>query len=455
MHKPRYIPPRAQQAVLESTEQTELRAAASEPVPLRRFLWSRFAGQTAQNALLYALLIAVVARSGTSLGSTLLVVAFLVPSIVLGIPGGVLADLLPKRLVLVGVLILRAAIAAGLLFVGDGLLPVYLLVLALATVGQVFGPAEAAVLPRLVPPERLARGNAAMNFVLIAAQVLGAVALAPLVIKVAGERSVFGIAAFLFVVAAWQMLRVRGLDAELPSSVGAQPRKPGAGGALAAGWHIIKEDRDVLRALVRLTLVGTVIKIVIAVAPMLARDVLHIGAANTVFVMAPAALGSIVGLMLAPPLAPLVGRSTLSLCGSLLFALGTILLALTTEIGNWLAGRSYGYFEGIVAVTSVPSVVTVAMLVAVVLGLAFAVTAIAVRTLINERAPHEYQGRVFATQLTLADAASLVPLVGAGALADVVGVNTVLLISGGAFLLVELYLLGAKRRMRPVAVPAP
>ena len=56
--------------------------------PFRRLLESRVIGQTAQNAMLYALLILVVEETGSSVQSTILIMAFTIPSILLGIPAG-------------------------------------------------------------------------------------------------------------------------------------------------------------------------------------------------------------------------------------------------------------------------------------------------------------------------------------------------------------------------------
>ncbi len=403
-------------------------AALTPPSPLRPFLWSRFAGQTALNALLYALLIAIVERSGSSLGSTLLVVAFVVPSVVLGIPGGMLADALPKRPVLVLCLLVRAALALALLRWGDDLPTLYLLVLALATVGQLFGPAESAVLPALLPAERLARGNAAMQFTLLAAQVLGGVALAPLLLKVLDARAVFALAALLFLVAAWQMLLVRGVAPSVPARV--QDGRAGLRTAFAAGWRMIRADADVLRALVRLTLLGTALKILVAIAPLLARDTLGIAAANAVYVMAPAALGCVAGLLVAPPLVRRIGHTAVGRTGFVFFSLGLLALAFVTELGRWFDRELRLGVGALTTVTHVPGAVTAAMALAVLLGLAFAVCSVAIRTLVYERAPRHVQGRVFATQLTVADALSLAPLVAAGALADWAGIAPVLVGTG-------------------------
>ena len=61
----------------------------------RRLLESRVIGQTAQNALLYVLLILVVTKTDSSVQTTILLLAFTIPSIVLGIPAGAVADFLP------------------------------------------------------------------------------------------------------------------------------------------------------------------------------------------------------------------------------------------------------------------------------------------------------------------------------------------------------------------------
>ena len=61
--------------------------AATDP-RLRRLLGAKACVDVAENALIYALLIAVVVRSGSGIHSTLLVVALTVPAIVFGLPAG-------------------------------------------------------------------------------------------------------------------------------------------------------------------------------------------------------------------------------------------------------------------------------------------------------------------------------------------------------------------------------
>ena len=75
--------------------------------PFRIWWLTRFACQTAQGALLYALLIIVVDRTDASFYSSLFVVASLAPALVFGLPGGIVSDRLPKRPLMVGLNLAR------------------------------------------------------------------------------------------------------------------------------------------------------------------------------------------------------------------------------------------------------------------------------------------------------------------------------------------------------------
>src|SRR5947209_16627471 len=81
---------------------------AAAPVPslrtnprFRRFWFGRLLANIAQNAILLALLVTVVNRTGSTIHSSLLVLSFVIPAAVLGVIGGVVVDHLPKRGVLV------------------------------------------------------------------------------------------------------------------------------------------------------------------------------------------------------------------------------------------------------------------------------------------------------------------------------------------------------------------
>ena len=103
----------------------------------RRLLESRAVGQIGQNALLYTLLILIVNETGSSIHSALLVTAFILPSILLGLPAGGLADILPRRPLLVLGYIVRMVLVTAMVFYTDDVWTIYLLVLVFSTMGQI------------------------------------------------------------------------------------------------------------------------------------------------------------------------------------------------------------------------------------------------------------------------------------------------------------------------------
>ncbi|MBV8720190.1 MAG: hypothetical protein JOZ65_34425, partial [Chloroflexi bacterium] len=70
------------------------------------------------------------------------------------------------------------------------------------------------------------------------------------------------------------------------------------------------------------------------------------------------------------------------------------------------------------------------MLLALIAGFGFVAIMVPAQTFLQERAPVELRGRVFAVQLMLSNFASIVPLLLLGGLADVIGVDETLLLIG-------------------------
>src|SRR3990170_3881455 len=167
----------------------------------RRLMEARAVAQTGQNAMLYTLLILVVNETASSIHSTLLITAWMLPAILIGVPAGGLADVLPKRALLVAGYAGRAAPVAAMILCVDGVWTLCLLVLAFSSVGQVSGPAEAAALPILVRRDQLTGANSWMVLSLMVGQAAGAVALAPFILKFIGAEASLAIAALLLAAA--------------------------------------------------------------------------------------------------------------------------------------------------------------------------------------------------------------------------------------------------------------
>jgi MFS family permease len=418
----------------------------------RRLLQARLVGQTAQNAMIYALLILLVKESGSSVHSTLLVVALTIPSIVLGIPGGTIADMLPRRFTLTLGYLGRAGVAALLFYYSGDLFYIYLVVLAHSTIGQFFGPAEAATVPAIVRQDQLSTANSLMMFSLMLAQIAGMVVIAPILIKLISPDAVFIVAAVLYLIATY----IIGWVASDFSR--AQDEKPPSIGFIEAtrqGFDILRTNRHAYLAIVYLTTGLSLSKVLIILLPKYTRDVLDIAPEDTVFVAAPAAIGAAVGLLIVPLLIKVFGAWRVAAGAFFVFGAGLVGLGLVVYVRDFIIENFDVGISLLEDNFSVPSIISVTMLLAIPLGLSFTILSVATRVVMNEQAPQEAQGRVFAMQMAVGDFLSLLPLLLVGVVADLVGVRATLLAAAISALLAAGYLTFS-RRFGPVeSGPAP
>jgi MFS family permease len=408
----------------------------------RRLLQSRLFGQTAQNAMIYALLILLVEKSGSSVHSTLLVVALTIPSIVLGIPGGAIADLLPRRFTLTLGYLGRAGVAAALFYYSGDLVYLYLVVLIHSSIGQVFGPAESATVPAIVRKDQLSTANSLMMLSLMFAQIAGLVVLAPILIKVISPEAVFIVAAALYLGATYI---VGWLASDFSRSQDEKPPSIGFVDAMTQGFRILRTNRHAYLSIVYLTTGLALSKVLIILLPKYTRDVLDIAPEDTVFVAAPAAIGAGVGLLIVPLAIKWFGAWRVAAGAFFIFVLGLAGLGLVVYVRDFITNNFDFGFSFVEDNFSLASVITVTMLLAIPLGLSFTVLNVSSRVVMNEQAPQEAQGRIFAMQMALGDTLSLLPLLLVGIVADLVGVRATLLASAVSALAAAGYLTFSKR----------
>ncbi|HET9476607.1 MAG TPA: MFS transporter [Dehalococcoidia bacterium] len=417
----------------------------------RRLLEARVIGQTAQNAMLYALFILVVNETGSSVQSTILVMAFALPSILLGIPAGAVADMLPRRFTLTAGYLLRAVIVGSLVFYSESTLDIFLLAAAFSTVGQFFAPAEAAVVPVLVRRDQLPAANALMVLTLIMGQIAGMVVLAPLLLKLIDARSVFVASTVLLL---WATYIIGWMASGFTRGEEARARSPGFTESMSEGFRILRSDRHAYLAIVYLVTSLSLLKVLVILLPKYTEDVLKISTEDTVYVAAPAAIGAALGLALAPPLSRWLGAWRVVAFGFALFLLGLVGMGLVVYVRDFIQSNLDFGISFVEDEVGVSSVITVSMLLALPLGLAFSLVSVAARVVMNERARPEVQGRVFAVQMALGEVLSLLPLLLVGIVADVVGVRATLLASALSAIAAAGYLTFSRRFGPPAGTPA-
>ena len=420
----------------------------------RRLLESRILGQSAWNAMIYGLLILVVADSGSSVQTTFLVLAMTLPSILFGIPGGALADMLPLRFSLTMGYLLRAVIAGILILYHQDLFYIYLLLFAASAVGQVFTPAEAATVPAVVRKNQLPAANSLMVLTLIMGQIIGAALLAPFLWKVFGGPVPILIVCMLLFLSASYIIgwKASGYGSSKPEE--GRTSMPFIE-AMREGFRILRTVRQAYLAIVYLVIAGAMGKMLIILLPKYTDDVLRIAPENTVFVAAPAAIGAGLGLAFAPPFSRWFGAWRVVAFGFAVLMAGFMGLGLVVYVRDFIESNFDFGLTFLDEEAGLDSVVTVTMLLAMPIGFAFTLVAVAGRVVMNEQAPQEAQGRVFAIQMALGDLAALLPLLLVGVVAEVVGVRATLLAASVSAIGLASYLTFSSRFGPPSGLSPP
>lgn len=417
--------------------------------------------QTAQNAIWYALLVIVeeATQSTTQLGITILSV--IIPSVVFGVPAGAYVDLWDKRKVLIVTNLARGVVLLGyMLFTVQlqqgGAAPVTLVLLYLVSFGfsvisQFFAPAETAMIPAVVGRSKLMQANSLFYLTFTASQLLGLVFFGPLIVKVLGETTFFGLMAVLYVLCG---LLVWGLPSDVGGARSAERAHPVAEllSQVREVVRLLVADRQMLWAMGYLTLGGTLALVLAMLAPRYVVTELGIAAADAVFVMAPGGIGALGAAFLLSH-----GKAALAAGHhrSIMRGLTMVSLALATVAALPAVGRLVGVLrpggEKIDMVSHWDVVMLgCVMIAALVAGFGFAAIVAASQTLLQERAPVRARGRVFAVQLMLGNLFAVFPLLLIGGLADLMGVNRVLMLVAVGVMAVAVL---GRQRWQPIERP--
>ncbi|MDA0365225.1 MAG: MFS transporter [Chloroflexi bacterium] len=395
-------------------------------VSFQALLASRFLSDIALQALLYGVLIRTAREGGGALDAALIGTAYLLPGMLLGLFGGAVADAVPKRIALAGAYIAMG----GLCFVIPGLFgtrfrSLLLVIFAVRSLHQVSAPSEASAVPLVASSEELASANSFLSLAGSVGEVVGKALIAPLLVVAFDVDIVIALAGVLFFASASRVLPLEHRPPPAPAVVeGAVARVPSVRAALR--WLV---DEPAAFWMLMLAAMASTVNVVLAVlAPQYVLDVLNVDPANALYVFAPASLGVVAGLLLAPPAIALARERAVATVGFALVAAAMVALGLVTPISE-----RFGW----ILVLDIPRVgtrVEMAGALSLPLGLGITLASAATQTYIGRYVPTAIHGRVFALLGVMKDGMAIVPLLALGALASVVGVRTVITVAPGALL---------------------
>ena len=397
-------------------------------------LWlSQVATQIGVNMVLYALTVVVLEATDLSSAVSGLFLTFLVPSVLFSALAGVYVDRIDRRTMLVITNALRAVVLVAIFAVGNDIGFVLLLNTLFSILTVFFAPAEAAMIPVLVPREQLVAANGLFTLTLNGAFALGYALLGPLIVTISGSpEPLIVIVALLFALAA-------AFCVTLPKDPPAPRERPraiqavseashavtGVFGQLGEGIAYIRDNRAIAWSLAYLGIAASLIGVVAVLGPKFARDTIGLTAKDLIVVVLPLGIGIVFGVLLLNNYGKYVPRRRAIEVGLALLGVLLVLLTVAGPVSRILTG--VGDQVPLVDLSALTSLVAVVVAIAFVAGIAYGIVAISAQVQLQEDIPADVRGRVFGVLNMLISVASILPIIIVGPIADLIGTTAVIL----------------------------
>ncbi len=402
------------------------RSILRDPV-FARLWFIQAANQVGGNMALYALTVLVFTSTRSNSAVSALLVSFVLPQIALSPFAGVIVDRLDLRWALVVPNLVRTALTAWLALAGANIPMVLALNLGVSLMSVALTPAEGSMIPRVVPKPQLETAMSIFNLTLQGSFAIGFAFLGPLLVTMAGPSFVLGVVTAFYVAASIACI---GLPSAPPIAPKAGEHRPSLReplDQLRDGFRVVRREASISRPIVLLATATSVASVLGVLGPSLATTV-GLDPEQLAVVVVPLGIGVIIGVFGLRRFGGSLPRRRVAEGGLLVLGIVTTALA----AAGWLDGVLRGLGIGIGAL---PVVVVVAMIA----GAAYAVTSVTAQTNLVESTPADVRGRVFGVLASIVSAASLVPSLVAGPLADRVSTGAAIAVAGIALILVGIW----------------
>lgn len=442
----------------ESAEPSALEVFRNRPFLL---LWlSQAFTQIGGNMVIFGLTVIILEATSSNTAVGLLILTFLGPAVLFSAVAGVYVDRLDKRTVLVVTNLLRAA-AFVLLFLAGQLLPAILLLnMVISTITVFFGPAEAAMIPSLVPRRQLLAANGIFTLTLNAAFALGFALLGPIVVTLAGAPGLILIVAACYLVAAgfcWTLpsappalapdeIRSRSTTADAERAMGSTL------GQLREGIAFIRANRMIGWSLVYLGIAASLVGVLGVLGPDFASDSLGLEPKDFAVVVLPLGFGIVMGILLLNSFGHLAPRRRIIEGGLVSLGILLVLMAGAGPLSRFLQKAEAA--TGLVSLADFTSLLAIVVFIALLAGIAYAFVAIPSQTQLQEDIPEDVRGRVFGVLNMLVSVASFAPIIVVAPVSDLVGTTNVIFAVAAAITLSGLLSIFTRGPLKPSEVKA-
>jgi len=381
----------------------------------RNIWFAQLAAQLADKFLLFSLIILAYNVSGGSTPVAVTLLTYTVPAVLLAPPAGVLADRVDRKQLMMWCNFGRAAAIAlvPLAAVVPGLKNdfVHLLVIAFvfSAVGQLFGPAEASVIPTILPRSALITANSMALLTMVLTLVLGG-ALAPVLSRI-DLYAPYWVGAALLAIAGSLIFAsdIPTVQREAhPTVEESASRFRMMVNDISEGIDVIRKSQGVRLAFFQVSVAMLMLLTLFTLAPAFVTKVIGISALDTYVILLPATVGAILSAVVLGQFLRNLDRARLLAMSMIAFGVTILGLAAVPQ-----------------AMNSLPDLHVHARLTgaafSLALGIEFGAILIPAITYLMESTDDEIRGRIFALLYMVINGVTAIPVLVAAALADEIG----------------------------------
>ena len=373
--------------------------------------------------MLFILAIRIYENTRSNAAVSALYIAFGVPAVVFGVVAGVIVDHLDKRRVLAWCSIGRAVLMIVLFFFPSTLLALYFVMFMNSVLSQFHVPAEAPMIPRLVPQRALLSANSLFSFTFFTSIAIGFILAGP-VLQYAGAYGSFFLLITLYIIASSSVSQIpvqkehtTGIKRALTYSAPFLFKRIATD--MRSGLAFVRHSRPIRNALILLSGTQVVLAILGSLGPGIADRFLHIPVTNaSIVILGPAVLGIIFGALWVGNFGSKYTNSFLTHTG-LLFG-GAIMMLIALFIQFRMRG---------------PLVIPMTLVLFFLLCVANSFLDVPSNATLQQEATGDMRGKIYGILTATGGGIGILPVVLGGILADAFGIGKVLFVVGAVILL--------------------
>lgn len=399
---------------------------------------SEFFSQIAFNMQNFVIIFIVyrMLRSNTAVSGIIL--AFTLPALFFSILAGVFVDQWNKKKVLFTTNVIRGVLLLFFLIPNLHISFIYLLTFLMSTTTQFFLPAESAIIPLLVGKSLLLPANAVFAVGVYSTILIGYIGSGPLLLFFGKTITFLGLSAFFFISSLCILL------VSVPK-VGKQSREDSSSSLsadsffkkISEGFTFIKKAQRVMQGLIILTISQAILFTFAVLGPDYVTTILDVEVESLSWILlAPAAIGMMIGSVIVGSLGRRFRRGYEIGSGFLITGIMFLFLPYGSKFASQEIVKTLNNFlPHIVDITILHIIVFLAFIAGFANSFVFIPANSAVQAYTNEH----IRGRIYGFLNALVGAVSLLPVVVAGALADLFGIIQVIIAIGIVLLIASVF----------------